>query len=197
MASQIELDRVILRARKCRLCEPDLPLGARPIIAAHSEARILLVGQAPGTRVHETGVAWNDASGERMRQWLSVDADTFYDPRQFAIIPMGFCYPGRGRSGDNPPRPECAPLWHDLLLEQLPDIRLTLLVGQYAQARYLTTGKGKNLTETVRSWEESSKGIFPLPHPSPRNNVWLRKNPWFERDLVPALRRCVEQALKS
>jgi uracil-DNA glycosylase len=158
------------------------------VLRADAQARILIVGQAPGTRVHATGIPWNDPSGDRLRNWLQVDRETFYDERRFAIIPAGLCYPGRGRSGDLPPRPECAPLWHPRLREQLPAIELTLLVGRYAQAYYLGARRRQTLTETVHAWREYQPEIVPLPHPSPRNTRWLQVNQWFAADVLPALR---------
>jgi uracil-DNA glycosylase len=154
------------------------------------------VGQAPGTRVHQTGIPWDDPSGDRLRAWLGADRDVFYDERRFAIVPMGFCYPGRGRSGDLPPRPECAPLWHPKLRPLLPEIGLTLLVGQYAQAHYLGSRRHGTLTETVRAWREFLPEFLPLPHPSPRNTRWLAVNPWFERDVVPELRARVHALME-
>ncbi len=145
--------------------------------------------------MHESGIAWDDKSGERLRAWLGVNAEEFYDANQFAIIPMGFCYPGRGKSGDLPPRPECAPLWHDSLFALLPQVQLQLLVGKYAQTAYLGGAAKRTLTETVRSWQDFAPATFPLPHPSPRNNIWLRKNAWFERELVPELQRVVRACL--
>jgi uracil-DNA glycosylase len=174
--------------RACRLCEAHLPLGPRPILRAHPAARILLVGQAPGTRVHETGIPWNDPSGDRLREWLEVDRDTFYDERRIAIVPAGLCYPGRGRGGDLPPRPECAPTWHPRLLEHMPLIELIVLIGQYAQAYYLRDARKATLTDTVRSWRDYLPRYLPVPHPSPRNKLWLRRNAWFEREVVPELR---------
>ncbi len=174
--------------RACELCALHLPLGPRPVLRAHPDARVLIVGQAPGTRVHATGIPWNDPSGDRLRMWMGVDRDAFYDPQRFAIIPMGFCYPGKGQSGDLPPRPECAPLWHQRLLEYLPRLKLVLLIGQYAQGYYLGDDKKQTLTETVRHWREYGPRFLPLPHPSPRNQLWLKKNPWFEQQVVPALR---------
>jgi len=174
----------------CTACAAHLPLGPRPVVqASDPRARILIIGQAPGTRVHASGIPWNDASGQRLRGWLGVTPRQFYDPSLFAIVPMGFCYPGRGKSGDNPPRPECAPLWHDRLRATLPNIRLTLLIGTYAQAHYLGGRRRANLGETVRAWRDYiDAGYMPLVHPSPRNDIWLKRNPWFETEIVPYLR---------
>ncbi|OJA33288.1 uracil-DNA glycosylase family protein [Burkholderia ubonensis] len=185
------LDALLAEIRACRVCEAELPLGPRPVLRAHSDARILIVGQAPGARVHASGIPWDDASGKRLRDWLGVDADTFYDASRFAIVPMGFCYPGRGASGDNPPRPECAPLWLDRLLAELPAIRLTLLVGQYAQRHFLRDARKATLTDTVRAWRDYGPAVLPLPHPSPRNTGWFKHHPWFDVDVVPELRRRV------
>ena len=183
------LERVLRDARACRVCAADLPLGPRPVARARATARLLIVGQAPGTRVHESGVPWNDPSGERLRAWLGMDKEAFYDQDRVAIVPMGFCYPGQNpRGGDNPPRPECAPLWHPPLLALLPAVELTLLVGLYAQRRYLGTRRQRNLTETVRVWSDYGPDNLPLPHPSWRNTAWLKRNPWFEAELVPELR---------
>jgi uracil-DNA glycosylase len=182
------LEALLKEVRACRLCEPGLPLGARPVLRADPRARILIVGQAPGTRVHATGIPWNDPSGDRLREWLQVDRESFYDERRFAIIPAGLCYPGRGRSGDLPPRPECAPLWHPRLRALLPAIEVTLLVGQYAQAYYLGTRRKPTLAATVRAWREYGSEFLPLPHPSPRNTRWLQLNPWFAREVLPELR---------
>ena len=183
------LDELIVRIKNCTLCEPHLPLGANPVFTAHSAAQVLIIGQAPGTKVHQTGIPWNDPSGDRLRDWLQVDRNTFYNPKKFAIIPMGFCYPGKGTSGDLPPRSECAPTWHNQLLEKLPNIQLTLLIGSYAQNYYLGKHKKRTLTETVKSYEDYLPSYFPLPHPSPRNRLWLKKNPWFEEVVVPKLRQ--------
>ncbi|HAS8320817.1 TPA: uracil-DNA glycosylase family protein [Vibrio vulnificus] len=188
------LEPLLTQIRACQVCASDLPLGANPVIQAHSEAKILIIGQAPGTKVHHTSIPWNDASGNRLRAWLDIEKQTFYDPKQIAIMPMGFCYPGRGQSGDLPPRKECAPLWHEALLKHLPNIELTLLIGQYAQNRYLSN-KPKTLTETVQNWQAWLPDYLPLPHPSPRNTLWLRKNPWFEEQTVPYLRQQVHQRL--
>ncbi|QMV13010.1 uracil-DNA glycosylase family protein [Vibrio spartinae] len=188
------LDIVLQQISQCRLCEPDLPFGANPVIRAHRDARILIVGQAPGIRVHQTSIPWNDPSGDRLRAWLNIDRDTFYDERQIAIMPMGLCYPGKGRSGDLPPRKECAPQWHQRVLDELPNIALTLLIGQYAQNYYLPN-KPKTLTDTVRNWSHWLPDAVPLPHPSPRNTLWLKKHPWFESDAVPCIRNRVHQLL--
>lgn len=192
-----DLESVLREVRACRLCAPHLPLGPRPVLRADARARVLIVGQAPGTRVHETGIPWNDPSGDRLRAWLDVDRDTFYDPAQFAIIPAGLCYPGRGRSGDLPPRPECAPLWHPRLLALLPRVELTLLVGQYAQAFHLGARRKATLTETVHAWREYAPAFVPTPHPSPRNTRWLQVNPWFEREVLPALRERLRAVLRG
>jgi uracil-DNA glycosylase len=170
------------------VCEAHLPLGPRPVLRAHEDARVLIVGQAPGTRVHATGIPWNDPSGDKLREWLAVDRATFYDERRFAIIPMGFCYPGKGKSGDNPPRPECAPLWHERLHAELPHLELILLIGSYAQVHYLGNARKRTLSETVRAWRDYGPRFVPLPHPSPRNRRWLKQNMWFEDEVVPELR---------
>lgn len=182
------LDALLARIRACRACEEHLPLGPRPVLQAHADARILVVGQAPGARVHASGMPWDDASGVRLREWLGVDTETFYDATRFAIVPIGFCYPGRGSSGDRPPRPECAPLWLDRLLARLPSIRLTVLVGQYAQRRVLGPARKESLTDTVRAWRAYEPDIVPLPHPSPRNQPWFKQHAWFDAEVLPDLR---------
>ena len=189
------LDKLLRQARACTVCAPHLPFPPRPILRAAATARLLIVGQAPGRRVHETGLPWNDPSGDRLRSWLGMDRDSFYDESRIAIIPTGLCFPGTGKQGDLPPRPECAPLWHPPLRAALPDIRLTLLIGQYAQAYYLGPRRRKTLTETVAAWQEYLPEYLPLPHPSPRNQMWLKRNPWFERDLLPVLRQKISEAL--
>jgi uracil-DNA glycosylase len=187
------LDRVAAEARACTLCAAHLPLGPRPVFRASATARLLIIGQAPGTKVHATGIPWNDPSGDRLRAWLNMDRGLFYDASRIAIVPMGFCYPGRlPQGGDAPPRPECAPRWHSALLALMPDIRLTLLVGGYAQARYL--GKGA-MTEHVRAYAARLPSVFPLPHPSWRTTAWERKNPWFTEQALPALRAAAGAAL--
>ena len=177
-----------LSALACQVCSAHLPLGVRPVFQAHGSARLLIAGQAPGRKVHETGVPFDDASGDRLRDWLGIDTATFYDSARVAILPMGFCYPGPAKSGDLPPRPECAPLWRAPFLAAMPNIRLTLVIGQYAQDAYLGAARKATLTETLRAWREYGPELTPLPHPSPRNNIWLAKNPWFDAEVAPALR---------
>ena len=182
------LDALLSSVRACRVCEPHLPLGARPVLQAHPDARILVVGQAPGRRVHETGIAWDDPSGERLRAWMGVDLRTFHDTSRIAIIPVGFCYPGRGNGGDLPPRRECAQLWLAPLLAGLPRIETTLLIGSHAQRRFLGARRKPSLTETIRAWREYAPAFMPLPHPSPRNQPWFRRHAWFDAQVLPALR---------
>ncbi|MEZ5573801.1 MAG: uracil-DNA glycosylase family protein [Halioglobus sp.] len=188
------LIKLVEEVRACRLCAKVLSHKPRPIVSASASARLLVIGQAPGSRVHESGVPWDDKSGDRLRQWLNVSRPIFYDNTKVAIMPMGFCYPGKGRSGDLPPRPECAPYWHEKFLSRLPEIRLTLLVGQYAQRYYLDTGS-QTLTDTVAAWREHLPAYFALPHPSPRNQIWLKKNPWFENEVLVELQAQVKMAL--
>jgi uracil-DNA glycosylase len=185
---------LLAEVRGCTLCSADLPLGPRPILQAHPAARVLVAGQAPGSKVHQTGVPFDDPSGDRLRAWMGIDADTFYDPTRIAILPMGFCYPGTGRSGDNPPRPECAVAWRQRLLGRLPNVELTLVIGQYAQAWHLGERCGASLTDTVKAWRSFAPRVIPLPHPSPRNNIWLKRNPWFAETLV-AVKQRVRQLL--
>lgn len=181
--------------RGCRICAEALPHEPRPVLRAEASARVMICGQAPGTRVHASGIPFNDPSGVRLRQWLDMSPETFYDSARVAIVPMGFCFPGQDRKGgDLPPRRECAPAWHTRVRAQLPKIGLTVLVGRYAQAFYLGR-EAKSLTETVRDWKRHLPAFFPVPHPSWRNNAWLKQNPWFEAEVVPALRRAVAVAL--
>jgi uracil-DNA glycosylase len=187
---------LIDEVRACAICAPDLPHGTRPVVQLHPKARLLIAGQAPGRKVHESGTPFDDASGERLRQWMGVTRDTFYDPERVAILPMGFCYPGTGKSGDLPPRPECAPAWREQLMRRLRHVEVTLVIGQYAQAYHLNEQK-TSLTENVRNWREHWPSTVPLPHPSPRNNIWLRKNPWFETDLLPMLRERIAEVLSK
>ncbi len=196
-ASPADLDRLLADIRACRICAPFLPLGARPVIRASATARLAIVSQAPGLRVHKTGLSFNDASGDRLRDWLGMDRETFYDERRVAIIPMGFCFPGYDeKGGDKPPRKECAPTWQAPLFAALPTFRLTLLVGTYALDWHLGDRRKANMTETVKAWREYAPRLLPLPHPSWRNNGWLRKNPWFEAELLPYLRKRVRAALR-
>jgi uracil-DNA glycosylase len=193
-AGGISLQDLLVEVRACRHCEADLPLGPRPVLRASETARLLVVGQAPGTRVHATGIPWNDPSGDRLRQWLQLTRERFYNEAQIAIVPMGFCYPGRGKSGDLPPPPDCAPMWHEALLAHMPRLDLILLVGSYAQNYYL--GRSRDtLAQRVRRFREFDPKFFPLPHPSPRNTLWLRRNPWFEAEVVPVLRERVARLL--
>ncbi|MDD9892219.1 MAG: uracil-DNA glycosylase family protein [Gammaproteobacteria bacterium] len=188
------LSQLLNEIEGCTLCAGQLPHEPRPVVRAAESARIMIIGQAPGRRVHETGIPWNDPSGKRLREWLQVDDETFYDPEKIAIMPMGFCFPGTGKSGDLPPRPECAPAWHQRLWNELPNIQLTLLIGQYAQNQYLPN-KPKTLTETVQRWQDWAPEYFALPHPSPRNQIWLKKNAWFGESVIPALRQRVHDLL--
>lgn len=182
------LDTLLAEIRACRRCEAHLPLGPRPVLQASASARLLIVGQAPGTKVHASGIPWTDASGARLRGWLQLDEATFYDASRVAIVPMGFCYPGRAASGDAPPRPECARTWHPHLLPRLAQVRLTLLVGRHAQIGVLGERAKPTLTDAVRAWRDYAPRVIPLPHPSPRNIGWFKANPWFEADVLPALR---------
>ena len=182
--------------RNCTICSDDLPLGPRPVVQISSKSRILIAGQAPGRKVHETGVPFDDASGDRLREWLGVSRDSFYDPEKFAILPMGFCFPGTGKSGDLPPRPECAEKWRAAILSSLRNIQLTLVIGQYAMAYHLPNEKGR-LTDIVMSWEKYWPDTIPMPHPSPRNNIWLKRNPWFQSDLLPVLKSRVSYVLSE
>ncbi|GJM33262.1 MAG: hypothetical protein DHS20C18_22630 [Saprospiraceae bacterium] len=186
---------IIQQAKSCTICAPYLPHGTNPVFTVHPKAKILIIGQAPGRKVHESGIPWADASGKRLRDWMGVDNETFYNSEIFSILPMGFCFPGTGKSGDLPPRPECAPQWHEVLINMMPDIQLTLLFGQYAQARYLGDKRRKNLTETVRNWQEFVPDYLPLPHPSPRNQIWERKNPWFAVEVLPYLKQVVGEVI--
>lgn len=190
------LESLLVEIRACRLCEAHLPLGPRPVLRASATATLLIAGQAPGTLVHGSGVPWDDASGVRLRGWLGIDKAGFYDEAKIAIVPMGFCYPGRGASGDLPPRPECRATWHPKLLPLLPDVKLVLAIGQYAQAHFLGDRRKATLTDTVRAWREYEDAhVFPLPHPSPRNIAWFVHNPWFEQEVLPGLRDAVSRSM--
>ena len=188
---------LVEEVRACTVCAVHLPSGPRPVLQVHREARILVAGQAPGRKVHESGVPFDDASGERLRQWMGVTRETFYAATRIAILPMGFCFPGTGRSGDLPPRSECAPLWRQRLLDQMPLIELTLVIGDYAQRWHLPGAHAGNVTETVANWRGHWPALLPMPHPSPRNNIWLKINPWFVSDVVPALQRRIAELLST
>lgn len=191
-----ELDALLREIRACRLCEAHLPLGPRPVLAASASARLLIVSQAPGRKVEESGIPFDDVSGERLRDWLRIDRATFYDADKVAIVPMDFCFPGKGRSGDLPPRPACAAIWHPRLFSLLTGVRLTLAIGQYAQVGMLGDARDATLTDTVRNWRTHlARGVLPLPHPSPRNRPWVMHNLWFEAELLPVLRERVAAAL--
>jgi uracil-DNA glycosylase len=196
MSNDDTLKQLLNRIHACRVCEASLPFEPRPILRAGATSRVLIVGQAPGRKVHETGIPWNDAAGDRLREWLQLDRETFYDESRIAIVPVGLCYPGTGKSGDLPPRPECAPLWHPPLLEELKNIELILLIGAYARNFYLKEEKKKSLTETVRSYRDHLPLYFTLAHPSPRNKLWLKNNPWFEDEVIPQLRKRVRAVLQ-
>ncbi len=191
------MENLLAEIRNCSVCKEHLALGPRPIVAAHPEAKIAIIGQAPGTKVHATGVPWDDPSGRQLRKWLGVTDEVFYDASKIALIPMGFCYPGKGKSGDLPPRPECAPLWHQPLWELMPNVELIILIGMYAQKYYLKETAEKTLTATVEAYERYLPKQLPLPHPSPRNRFWLTKNPWFSKEVVPILQKQVSEILEN
>jgi uracil-DNA glycosylase family 4 len=183
-----KLNTLLREVRSCTVCAKHLPHGPRPVLRASATAKIVIIGQAPGRKAHESGIPWNDPSGDLLREWLGVGKDIFYDESRIAIIPTGFCYPGKGPQGDLPPRPECAPLWHPQLAALMPQIELVLLIGQYAQAAILDDRKKATLTETVQHYADYAPRYIPLPHPSPLNRLWLKRNPWFVRDIIPQLR---------
>ncbi|WP_260926880.1 uracil-DNA glycosylase family protein [Novosphingobium sp. 9] len=191
------LDTLLTEIRACTLCEDALGFAPRPFVAASESARMLIIGQAPGSRVHASGIGWDDDSGDRLRGWLGLDKAAFYDVSTIAQMPSGLCYPGKASGGDKPPRPECAPRWHPPLLAAMPQVRLTLLVGQYAQKRYLPRGFARNLTEAVARWQDAPEGVIPLPHPAWRSRIWMAKHPWFEAELLPALRARVQEVLPN
>jgi uracil-DNA glycosylase len=188
------LKTLLPKVLACKICAAVLPHGPRPVVQISRTATILIAGQAPGRRVHETGVPFNDSSGDRLREWMDIDRDTFYDNKKIALLPMGFCYPGTGDNGDLPPRRECAPAWREALLANLPKLQLTIVLGQYAQAYHLKTRK-QSVTDAVRAWASYWPYQLPLPHPSPRNQMWLKKNPWFVREVLPALRERVSELI--
>lgn len=183
------MNNLLKEIRQCTICKDHLPLGPRPIVSAHKDAKIIIIGQAPGIKVHQTGIPWDDPSGKQLRTWLDVTDKVFYDETKIALVPMGFCYPGKGKSGDLPPRPECAPQWHQPLLDFMPNVELVILIGMYAQKYYLKDKAKKTLTETVANYKDYLPKYLPIPHPSPRNRFWLAKNPWFEKEILPELRK--------
>jgi len=191
----MKLSELLVEVRACRKCQSQLPCSPRPILAVATSAKVLIIGQAPGKRVHESGIAWDDPSGRRLREWLGVSREEFYDTSKFAFVPMAFCYPGKGPTGDLPPRPECAETWHADLVSRLTNVSLTLLIGKYAQQHYLGVDQKTNLTQTVRAWKDYWPSRLPLPHPSPRNNLWISKNPWFLDEPLPALRTRIRQLI--
>ena len=192
------LTRLLREVRACQICSTNLPLGARPVLQLASSARVLIIGQAPGSKVHQSGIPWSDLSGDRLRDWMKLDGSVFYDKTRVAILPIGFCYPGAGKNrGDLPPRPECAPLWHERLLKHLPNLEVTLLVGQYAQRHYLGSRRMGSMTQTVKAFAAYGPQFFPLPHPSWRSVIWMRKHAWFERSVIPELRKKVRKAIRE
>jgi uracil-DNA glycosylase len=193
----MSLTRLLREVRACQFCSANLPVGPRPVLQLASSARLLIIGQAPGSKVHLSGIPWNDASGDRLRDWLQLDGLVFYDKAKVAILPMGFCYPGAGESSDLPPRPECAPLWHERLLKHLPNLEVTVLVGQYAQRYYLRSQRTSSMTETVKAFTVYGPQFFPLPHPSWRSVIWMRKHAWFEQSVIPELRKVVRKAIRE
>jgi len=190
------MNELIKEISKCSVCSPHLALGPRPVFAVHPTSKIVIIGQAPGAIVHKTGIPWDDKSGENLRKWMGINNEIFYDASKVAIIPMGFCYPGKGKSGDLPPRKECAPLWHDRLLDELKEVELIILIGKYAQDYYLKNNPEKTLTNTVRNYKNYLPKYFVLPHPSPRNNIWMKKNEWFKTDVLPSFKVTIENILQ-
>ncbi len=186
------MQELLNNIKQCTICKDHLPLGPNPVVSAHKNSKIVIIGQAPGAKVQASGIPWDDASGKQLRTWLNVTDQQFYNPEHFAIIPMGFCYPGKGKSGDLPPRQECAPQWHELLLQQMPKVELVILIGMYAQKYYLKEKAKQTLTKTVKDFKTYLPYYFPLPHPSPRNRFWLSKNPWFEVEVLPELKKKVK-----
>jgi len=189
-----DLSSVLSTVRACTLCS-DLALGPKPIVQIHPDAKILIAGQAPGRKTHHKGIPFDDPSGERLRTWMGIDRDTFYDESAIAILPMAFCYPGTGKSGDLPPPIQCAEQWRAQLLSLLPNIELTLVIGQYALDWHLGSKQQRTLTETVSNWQDHWPSILPMPHPSPRNNRWLKNNPWFSSEVLPTLKKHVTSLL--
>lgn len=186
------MDKILLQIKSCSVCKNYLEFGVNPVIAASEKSKIIIVGQAPGRMVHRSGIPWDDKSGDNLRKWLGMDKDTFYDADKIALIPMGFCYPGKGKSGDLPPRAECAPLWHHQLLSRMPQVELIVLVGLYAQKYYLGDRAKGSLTETVKNFRTYLPAYLPVPHPSPRNNIWQKKNEWFGEEVLPEMKKLIQ-----
>ena len=182
------MDKLLEDIKGCQICSNSLPHAVNPVITASVESRVAIIGQAPGSVVHKTGIPWDDKSGDRLREWMGVSKDLFYDTSVFALIPMGFCYPGKGKTGDLPPRKECAPQWHKPLFDQMRNLELILLIGSYAQKYYLEENPYNTLTKSVENYKDFLPKYFVLPHPSPRNNIWLKKNIWFEKEVIPSLK---------
>ena len=189
------MKRLLEDIRKCQNCKQFLPYVPRPVLQASAVSKIVIIGQAPGLKVNQSGVPWDDLSGNELRRWLGVSKEQFYNNKLFALIPMGFCYPGKGKSGDLPPRPECAPLWHSLLMGKMNKVKLIILIGQYSQQYYLKEKLGPTLTETVKNYKEYLPNFLPLVHPSPRNKIWQKRNPWFETEIIPVLQQIVKSTL--
>ncbi len=189
------MDKLLSNIRACDVCKAHLPLDPKPIVIAHPETKIALISQAPGRIAHLSGIPWDDPGGRQLKKWLNVSDQKFYNPKNFAIVPIGFCYPGKGKSGDLPPRPECAPLWHQSIFNHMQNLQLVILIGQYAQKYYLKQKSKRTVTDTVSTFHEYLPTYFPLPHPSPRNRFWLTKNPWFDHEVLPALRKKVKDIL--
>ncbi len=191
------MHHTLAEIKSCTICKASLDHEPRPVVTASRTSKIIIIGQAPGRKVHESGIPWNDPSGELLRIWMGIDKEVFYNTDKIALIPMGFCYPGKGKSGDLPPQPECAPRWHEELFEQITDKQLVVLIGQYSQRYYLGKRRQENLTATVRQFTDYLPEYFPLPHPSPRNRLWLRNNPWFDKDVLPVFRQLAQSFLSS
>ncbi len=191
------MDSLLRDIRQCKLCESYLQAGCNPVVTASKNSQIIIIGQAPGRIVHQSGIPWDDKSGDNLRRWMNISKDSFYDTEKIAIVPMGFCYPGKGKSGDLPPRVECAPLWHKQILKTIEQVKLIVLVGKYAQDYYLKETVKKTLTETVKSYQEYLPNYFVLPHPSPRNNIWQAKNEWFQIEVIPSLQKCIQNILNT